>query len=268
MNKNGKKNQNNYEWGDYDMDGAVQKVSEKNLRQILGSNTRAPRWSIAHKFPQTSVVTSLEGIDIQVGRTGALTPVAILKPVNVGGVTIQRATLHNFCHAQNLLGGSNIPKNCSVMVRRAGEVIPQVVKRVPDNSGDENSNKASTSSWISLEAPSKCPACGAGTTFDVITKKASATSDDDNNTEVVDTDSVSYGEVLRCAGSPLQCPPRAVSALAHAFSRDALNISGLSEARIQQLLEAKLITVPSDLFRLLDEQNEGSEVSKLGKKNV
>jgi len=118
------KQQNDYEWGDFDMDGCVHKIAESSVRILLGSSTRFPRWAIAHKFPPTAVVTELLDMEVQVGRTGALTPVAVLKPVDIAGVTVQRATLHNFAHMRQVLGDvDRVLKGSSVLVRRAGKSL-------------------------------------------------------------------------------------------------------------------------------------------------
>jgi DNA ligase (NAD+) len=218
-----------YDWGDFEMDGCVHKVSQFQLRQLLGRSMKSPKWAVAHKFSPQAVVTKLLNVTVQVGRTGALTPVAILDPVDIGGVTIQRATLHNFGHLQQVLGGTTTAVGTSVLVRRAGDVIPQVVQRIGNaqaSQGDEG--------MISLEAPKHCPACSSPVVLDEIMSSG-------------------VGQVLRCGGPPLLCPPRAVTSLAHAFSRDAMDITGLSEARIQQLMDAGLLRLPSDLYRLGDE---------------
>jgi DNA ligase (NAD+) len=235
------------DWGDYDMDGCVHKISEQTFRKTLGASNRSPRWAIAHKFPPLSAVTTLLDIDVQVGRTGALTPVAILEPVDLRGVTVQRATLHNFIHMRQVLGGvDRIPKGSTVLVRRAGDVIPQVVQRVgqQDSSGDTNAE------FISLDTPTTCPACGSKTIVDIDNK----TSADGNATA---------GQILRCGGPQLLCPPRAVAALAHAYSRDAFDITGLSEARIMQLMDADLLKIPSDVFALANDQAKLDTISEL-----
>lgn len=235
-----------FAWGDFDMDGAVHKVLDPVIRKLLGSSNRAPRWAVAHKFPATSVLTTLQDVLVQVGRTGSLTPVAVLEPVELGGATIQRATLHNFFNMKAVLGGRDrIPSGCKVLVRRAGDVIPQVVHLVGNDSLDElSSSSSTTTSWISLEPPVCCPACGSPAVLDSTTRSANnATSDE---TE----DETQSGQVWRCSGQALLCPPRAVLALKHAYSRDALDIGGLSEARIEQLLEAGFLRFPCDLFTL------------------
>ncbi|GAX17277.1 DNA ligase (NAD+) [Fistulifera solaris] len=219
-----KKTSSTWHWGDYEMDGCVHKVDGALFRAVIGNSNRAPRWAVAHKFPPRVGVTKLLDVIVQVGRTGSLTPVAILEPIDLNGVSVQRATLHNFRHLQQTLGGKSIPRETSVMVRRAGEVIPQVVGIV----GEVNKHAQAN---ISLEAPTSCPACGS-----IVVAERESTGNDDR------------GFVLRCGGPALLCPPRAVMALSHAFSRDALDVTGLSQNRIEQLMEAGLLKVPSDLF--------------------
>lgn len=231
LHRDEKKTTKGYDWGDYEMDGCVHKVSQNEIRGLLGRSTKSPKWAVAHKFPPRAVVTKLVDITVQVGRTGALTPVAILEPIDVGGVTIQRATLHNFGHLQQVLGGKETAKGTLVLVRRAGDVIPQVVQRV----GTSDHHRFTTEPMISLETPSQCPACSSP----VIQEDVSSTG---------------IGQVLRCGGPPLLCPPRAVTSLAHAFSRDAMDVIGLSEGRIQQLLDAGLIRFPSDIFEFDEEK--------------
>jgi DNA ligase (NAD+) len=224
-----------YLWGDYDMDGCVHKLSNHSLRTFIGASNKSPRWAVAHKFPPLAALTTLLQIDIQVGRTGSITPVAILEPVEIGGVLVQRATLHNFGHMLHVLGShandnettTSIPYKTPVLVRRAGDVIPQVVQRVNVTLPPANDDTPS----ISLVAPTHCPACGSPA---IIEEKS------DN----------SVGQVLRCGGPSLLCPPRAVTSIAHAYARDALDVSGFSEARIEQLLDAKIIRFPCDLFTM------------------
>ena len=204
------------------MDGVVHKVTSLSFRQLLGSTSRAPKWAIAHKFPALSVMTTLLDMSIQVGRTGALTPVAHLQPVDINGVNVQRATLHNFGHLRTIFQSRNeVPIGTHVMVRRAGDVIPQVVNMVDTISTNI------TTEMISLAAPHHCPACHSP----VIWEEAAAA-------------------VARCSGPPWMCQPRAVAALAHAFSRDALDIQGLSERKIEHLRNQSILVRPSDVFQL------------------
>eukprot|EP00980_Cylindrotheca_fusiformis_P029917 scaffold24028_cov152-Cylindrotheca_fusiformis.AAC.8 len=225
-----------YQWGDIDMDGCVHKVVNLDLKRTLGSSMKSPNWAVAHKFPPLAVVTELVDVAVQVGRTGALTPVAVLNPVDVGGVTVSRATLHNFHHMQEIFGSkTQVATNTLVLVRRAGDVIPQVVSLVQkdievDQSSDLNGNAA-----ISLKIPSHCPACGS----DVVWEMPGRSSKNGNTS----------GQVARCGGPSLLCPPRATISISHAFSRDALDVTGLSEARIQQLMDANLLRYPSDVFK-------------------
>jgi len=295
---------------DFDVDGAVYKISCVKQRNILGSSTRAPKWAIAHKFPAQVAVTKLLDVQIQIGRTGALTPVAILDPVVLGGVKITRASLHNFMYAQSVLlpptarprddaaassttvslendDSSNnkvvgVHNGTMVLISRAGDVIPQVLKRLDDDDDESDSTSESRTccsvndtSFISLLPPSRCPACGSKTGFDVInngrnisnknqtTTTTSSDTDSDNESLSIIPSSASMGQVLRCIGPQLLCEPRAVCALAHAFSRDALDISGLSEARLQQLMDADLIRVPSDIFNLIDSDNKNDSMEKI-----
>lgn len=228
---------------DYDMDGCVHKVSAQGLRQLLGHTPRAPRWAIAHKFAAETVVTKILAVDLQVGRTGALTPVAKLEPVELNGVLIQRATLHNFAHMQQALGSDRIPVGTSVLIRRAGEVIPQVLRRVDSGNtiiadsddaknGDDDGNETQ---MISLQVPDKCPACGSPVAMDEVNRTGAAKAG-------------TVGQVLRCTGPPLLCQPRAVSAMVHAFSRDALDVTGISQARLEKLMSLGILQSPADLF--------------------
>lgn len=259
-------------WGDYEMDGCVHKICELDVRQILGNSNRAPRWAVAHKFPASSGVTRLQGIEIQVGRTGLLTPVAILDPIDINGVIVQRATLHNFAQMQQILSRKDGDKienatkslrvrvGTPVIVRRAGDVIPQVVSSTMMSLESSRNDDAIVENWISLHAPSHCPACGSRVVSDVpITKPKARKS---RNESIIEEDEQLYpvevqnvGRLLRCSAPSLLCPPQANGALQHAFSRDALNIIGLSEARIIQLVDAKIVRFPSDLFDLFDSSN-------------
>ena len=250
-----------YEWGDFDMDGCVHKVLDESVRELLGSSNRAPRWAVAHKFPPTIAITELMNVEIQVGRTGALTPVAILKPVDIDGVTVQRATMHNFNHMQQILGHPNrVINGTKVLVRRAGEVIPQVMSRVfPMTDAELLLLELDPSKSISIQLPTHCPSCGSIAVGD---------SKDDDPIVVA---SNTKGTVLRCSGPSILCAPRAVAALQHAYSRDAFDVTGLSEARIEQLIENGYLQVPSDLFKLVNDESKLLEVSKLpgwGKKSV
>jgi len=196
----------------YDIDGVVFKVNSVSAQARLGWNSRTPRWAVAYKFPPEEAVTTLRSIDIQVGRTGALTPVARLDPVFVGGVTVTNATLHNEDEIlrKGLLIGDK------VIVRRAGDVIPEVVRSLQEQR---------TGSEFSFQFPAHCPCCGAPTH-----KEEEAA-------------------VLRCTGG-LNCPEQRLTALQHFVSRAAMDIDALGGVRIQKFYEAGMLKRPSDIYVL------------------
>lgn len=279
--------QNRFE---YAIDGVVYKISSLRDRQVCGSSSRTPRWAIAHKFPPQSAITQLIDVEVQIGRTGALTPVALLDPVNLGGVTVSRASLHNFHYAKKILVGTDdlsdpakptsngesltVRKGISVLVSRAGDVIPQVIKRIFDDDIEESIiSRGNNSGWISLDPPEWCPACGSKTAFDDVGSKVRADSNskskkssdvannesdnksfattaddiDKKDEPKISTDSES-GQVMRCTGPQLLCQPRAVGAIVHAYSRAGLDVKGISESRLRQLMEENIIRYPADLF--------------------
>ncbi|MFZ5556868.1 MAG: NAD-dependent DNA ligase LigA [Pseudomonadota bacterium] len=196
----------------YEVDGIVYKVDRLDWQRELGFVSRAPRFAIAHKFPAQEAITELLGIDVQVGRTGALTPVARLKPVFVGGVTVTNATLHN----QDEIDRKDVRIGDTVIVRRAGDVIPEVVGVVPER------RPAKTHRF---RLPERCPVCGS----DVVRLPDEA--------------------VARCTGG-LFCPAQRKQALLHFASRRALDIEGLGERLVDQLVDGALVKNPADLFRL------------------
>lgn len=200
----------------FDIDGVVYKVNDLRLQEELGFVSREPRWACAHKYPPEEAMTRVIGIDVQVGRTGKLTPVARLAPVFVGGVTISNATLHN----EDFIAELGLKIGDSVIVRRAGDVIPEIVSVKTDlRDGSEKS----------FEMPRLCPVCGSETYRD----------DEEKDT--------------RCTGG-LFCPAQRKESLVHFASRLALNIDGLGDKVIDQLLEAKLIATPADLYQLSENQ--------------
>ncbi|KAL7456774.1 hypothetical protein ACHAWC_008244 [Mediolabrus comicus] len=260
----------------YHIDGVVYKVSSLVDRRICGSSSRTPRWAIAHKFPPQVAVTRLNDIEIQVGRTGALTPVAILEPVDLGGVMVARASLHNFHYARKILSpargaitqtktdASTINKGIEVLVSRAGDVIPQVMKRIFNDDG------SNVDGVISLEPPQQCPACGSPTTFDFVNsatqmKSRKKTNDiinqeNDDDNDDLETDS---GQVLRCSGPQLLCQPRAVNAMAYAYSRAGLDVKGVSKSKLQQLMDENIIRYPADLFVAFGDSDDREMLSKI-----
>ena len=200
---------------DYDIDGAVVKVDSLEMQRLLGAVARAPRWAIAYKFAPTTATTLLRDIKVNVGRTGAIVPWAVLDPVHVGGVTVERATLHN----QDDLARKDLRVGDTVIIQRAGDVIPQVVSALTQRrTGDERP----------FQMPTTCPAC--------------------------DTDLVRpEGEVIwRCPNR--SCPAQLVESVIHFASRGCMDIEGLGEKTVQKLFDTGLINNVADLYDLTAEQ--------------
>ena len=210
----------------YDIDGLVYKINNLDLQRRLGTVGKAPRWAIAHKFESESAETTVERIDIQIGRTGSVTPVARLKPVNIGGVLVSNATLHNFdeMHKKDIREGDNI------IVERAGDVIPHVIEVVKTKNKKRNNT---------YKVPTKCPVCGSKI--------------------VIDEDEV----VIRCSGT-YQCEAQIIGRLRHYVSRNALDIDGLGDKQINLLYKKKFIRKYSDLYVLKNKAEEISSLEGWG----
>jgi DNA ligase (NAD+) len=196
----------------YDIDGVVFKADSIALQQELGFVARAPRWAIAHKFPAQEEMTQVLDVEFQVGRTGAITPVARLSPVVVGGVTVSNATLHNQDEIERL----GLKIGDSVIIRRAGDVIPQVVAVVAAKRPDDAKE---------IVFPSHCPVCGSA------------------------VEKIAEEAIARCTGG-LYCGAQRKEAMKHFASRKAFDIDGLGEKIIEQLVEQNLVKTPADFFKL------------------
>ena len=212
----------------YEIDGVVYKVDSFRFREELGFVSKAPRWAVAHKFPAQEELTTLNNIEIQVGRTGALTPVARLEPVFVGGVTVTNATLHNEDEIRRL--GLHIGD--TVIVRRAGDVIPQIVGVVEDRRPDDAE---------AYTMPSRCPVC-------------------DSHVARLEDEAVS-----RCTGG-LICRAQRKEAIKHFASRKAMDIEGLGDKLVDQLIEAGHVDKVSDIYRL--DQDTIASLARMGEKSA
>jgi DNA ligase (NAD+) len=199
----------------YDTDGMVVKVNSMAYQNTLGSVARSPRWAIAYKYPAAQAITEIEDIIVQVGRTGALTPVAVMKPVEVAGVTVSRATLHN----EDEIRRKDVRIGDTVVIQRAGEVIPEVVEVVKEKrNGDE----------VEFQMPRQCPVCGA----DVERPEGEA--------------------VARCVG--IACPAQLKERIRHWASRGAMDMEGVGPALVDQLIEHRYVDDPADLYCLTKDQ--------------
>ncbi|MBC3957544.1 NAD-dependent DNA ligase LigA [Pseudomonas triticifolii] len=208
----------------YEIDGVVFKVNRLADQRELGFRAREPRWAIAHKFPAMEELTELLDVEFQVGRTGAVTPVARLKPVKVAGVTVANATLHNMDEVARL----GLMIGDTVIIRRAGDVIPQVVRVVLERRPEDARP---------VEVPKTCPVCGSHVEPTQLIKRSKGKA------------TVSEGAVYRCVGR-LACGAQLKQAIIHYVSRRAMDIEGLGDKTIEQLVDEKLIGSPADLYTL------------------
>ena len=220
---------------DFDIDGMVYKVNDFKLRARLGYVGNAPRWAIAHKFSSNKGVSEILGIEIQIGRTGALTPVAKIKPTNIGGVVVSNATLHN----EDEIKRKDIRIKDFVIVERAGDVIPHIL------SVDLNKRKKDSKKYI---FPDKCPSCGSKTIkdFNNITKKKDA--------------------VRRCASEGYDCEKIAVEKIKHFVSKEAFNIDGFGKKIVENFWNLKLVRYPYEIFKL--DYNKIENLEGWGKQSV
>ncbi len=211
----------------YDIDGAVLKVNRLADRQRLGSTAKFPRWAVAYKYPPEIKETVLRDIQVQVGRTGVLTPKAVVEPVRLAGTTVTSATLHN----QDFITQKDIRIGDTVRIRKAGEIIPEILGVVPEKRPQHTEP---------YHLPTHCPVCGSAVERDP------------------------DGAALRCTGA--ECPAQLVRNLAHFVSRDAMEIDGLGEAIVEQLIAAELVHSPADLYFLERERLEA--LPRMGKQST
>ncbi len=212
----------------YEIDGVVFKVNNLAWQRELGFRAREPRWAIAHKFPASEELTELLAVEFQVGRTGAVTPVARLRPVKVAGVMVANATLHNMDEVARL----GVMVGDTVIIRRAGDVIPQVVQVVLDRRPADAKP---------VHVPEQCPVCGSHVERTQLIKRSKG------------RETISEGAVYRCVGR-LACGAQLKQAIIHFVSRRAMDIDGLGDRTIEQLVDEGLIHSPADLYKLTFEQ--------------
>ncbi len=211
----------------YDIDGAVVKLNDLSDRSILGSTAKCPKWAVAYKYPPEQKESRVADIVVQVGRTGVLTPKAVLEPVRLAGTTVTNATLHN----QDYITEKDIRIGDTVVVQKAGEIIPEIVSVVKEKRPEGTKP---------YHLPDKCPVCGAAVLRDP------------------------DGAAVRCTGA--ECPAQLLRNMIHFASRDAMDIDGVGPAVLQQLIESGLVTNPADLYDLRAEQLEG--LDRMGKKSA
>lgn len=211
----------------YDIDGAVVKLNNLSDRAILGSTAKCPKWAVAYKYPPEQKESRVADIAVQVGRTGVLTPKAVLEPVRLAGTTVTNATLHN----QDYITEKDIRIGDTVVVQKAGEIIPEIVSVVKEKRPEGTKP---------YHLPDKCPVCGAAVLRDP------------------------DGAAVRCTGA--ECPAQLLRNMIHFASRDAMDIDGVGPAVLQQLIESGLVSSPADLYDLRAEQLEG--LDRMGKKSA
>jgi len=211
----------------YEMDGAVIKVNELDLREVLGSTSKAPRWAVAYKYPPEKKPSRVVDIVVQVGRTGVLTPKAVVEPVRLAGTTVTNATLHN----QDFIDKLDVRIGDTVLVQKAGEIIPEVV---------EVDFKLRPEGTVPFRLPSICPECGSAV--------------------VRDED----GAAMRCTGA--ECPAQKLRNITHFASKEAMDIDGLGPAVVEALVNAELISSPADLYYL--EPQSVARLERMGKKSA
>lgn len=211
----------------YDIDGAVVKLNDLSDRSVLGSTAKCPKWAVAYKYPPEQKESRLADIVVQVGRTGVLTPKAVLEPVRLAGTTVTNATLHN----QDYITEKDIRIGDTVVVQKAGEIIPEIVSVVKEKRPEGTKP---------YHLPDKCPVCGAAVLRDP------------------------DGAAVRCTGA--ECPAQLLRNMIHFASRDAMDIDGVGPAVLQQLIESGLVSNPADLYDLRAEQLEG--LDRMGKKSA
>ena len=211
----------------YDIDGAVVKLNNLSDRSILGSTAKCPKWAVAYKYPPEQKESRVADIVVQVGRTGVLTPKAVLEPVRLAGTTVTNATLHN----QDYITEKDIRIGDTVVVQKAGEIIPEIVSVVKEKRPEGTKP---------YHLPDKCPVCGAAVLRDP------------------------DGAAIRCTGA--ECPAQLLRNMIHFASRDAMDIDGVGPAVLQQLIESGLVSNPADLYDLRAEQMEG--LDRMGKKSA
>lgn len=211
----------------FDIDGAVVKLNNLSNREILGSTAKCPKWAVAYKYPPEQKESRVADIVVQVGRTGVLTPKAVLEPVRLAGTTVTNATLHN----QDYIAEKDIRIGDTVIVQKAGEIIPEIVSVVKEKRPEGT---------VAYHLPDVCPVCGAPVERDP------------------------DGAAIRCTGA--ECPAQLLRNLIHFASRDAMDIDGVGPAVLQQLIEAKLVSNPADLYDLRAEHLAGLE--RMGKKSA